>query len=105
MAIEMKICEYIHNFTNIEFAHSLVLNKNNPKTIEIHAHPDKSYYICCLLSVNPLNYYSTYTAMKVKTRNIKHPYLEFTEWLEHPGIWEAKVANIDIPKKIQLMFS
>ena len=102
----MKICEYIHNLTDIKFVQSLVLNKNNQKKIEIDKNIHVDYDIFYLLSVNPMYYYGygIYTTLKVRLRDIEYPYLQFIEWLEHPNIREGKITSIDTLKDIELMF-
>ena len=106
MAIEMKICEYIHNITDIKYIQMLILNESFPREIEIYKNINENYDIYFLLSIDPTYYYgySISTKMKVRLRNIKYPYLDLSDTKKSPYIWEGKIVSIDIFKRIDLMF-
>jgi len=100
----MKICEYIHNLTDIKFVQSLILNENNQKKIEIIKNMYENYNIYFLLRVDSLyGFYSINTTLKVRLKNIKYPYLQFVEEMRHPSILETKTVRIP-SNTIDIMF-
>ena len=100
----MKICEYIHNLTDIKYVLVLILNKSVPKKIETSNYLGEYHDMYFLLQVDSLYSDEIHTTLKVKTRNIKYPYFVLADILSRPHIWEAKTARIGISKKIKLIF-
>ncbi len=101
----MKICEYIINITDIKYVLILILNEWSPKRIALGKEISDYHNIYFLLRVDPMyDFYIIYTTLKVRLRNIKHPYLELSDTQKYPYVWEAKTSSIDILREIQLMF-
>ncbi len=100
----MRTCEYIHNFTDIKYIKTLILNKSISKRIYIDKNVHENYDIHFLLIVDPLHDYDTYTTLKVKARNIKYPYLELSGIRTYPYIWEAKTTKINTLRHIEVKF-
>lgn len=96
----MKLCEYIHNITDILYIEKLIFNKS----IKIQNYLNEHYVVYLLLNVDIIYDWNITTRMRISPINTKYSYLTLSSNKTYQYIWEGKTTNIDTLKKIHLKF-
>ena len=105
----MYFCEYINNLADISHLWFLILNTSQ-KGIGIGPNIDKIYTTYSIaVNIGPvlsdIHNVVFYNTMKVRYRNIKYPFITFTNIGYSLTIWEGKTANLDTLKEVKFIFS
>ncbi len=96
----MKLCEYIHNITDILYIEKLIFNKS----IKIQNYLNEHYDVYLLLDVDIIYGWDVDTRMRVSTINTKYSYLSLSSNKTYQYIGYVTTEKINTLKYIQLKF-